>query len=153
MAEGFYIGTAIIFFVMCVIDMMSGNFARAMTGGTVALIAIILIVRRGIKGEQEIRRRMDFIAKYEPGKDEAWLRNAVMHDYDHSPAFYQSMQISQIPMVSAEEYFAEEKRYEQEMIKWIRSGYTIPCPEKKKLRIDPKTLRSPWNQNNNNKAP
>ena len=85
---------ALMTFCGCVIDLMSGNFSRAATGGTILAIALIWIICRvtsDLRAEREkLQKNLDEYKRWYPDQPESWARYRIsigMRDEDLRWAF------------------------------------------------------------------
>ncbi len=67
--EGFWVGTVILFLVTSVIDLLSGNFGRAATAGTLLVFCVIMLAHSSNKRKNDPNEKtiMDFYHKEYPG--------------------------------------------------------------------------------------
>ncbi len=92
MYDGIYYVTLLITIVCGFIDLMSGNFARAATAGTVLFILACIGVRAVIRDNQFTKQRIEALKKWYPNETEAWYRNRIQLNFDGLDIQYAAQQ-------------------------------------------------------------
>lgn len=92
MYEGLYWGALLICIACGVIDLMSGDFARAATAGTILFIMACFGIRSMIHESRFTKQRIEALKKWYPDETEDWYRNRIRLNFDGGDIQYAAKQ-------------------------------------------------------------
>lgn len=92
MYDGIFIVALLMTIVGGVIDLMSGNFARAATAAIILLILTGIGIRAVIKDNQLTKQRIEALKRWCPDKPEYWYRERIRLNFDGADIQYASQQ-------------------------------------------------------------
>ena len=90
MFEGFWVVSLMVVLVLGVIDLMSGDTARAGTAGTILFILLCIAIRAIVKDNEMEKKRIAALKKWYPDRTDAWYRNRIQHNFDGPDIAYAS---------------------------------------------------------------
>ena len=88
MYDGLYYGSVLICLACCVIDLLSGNFARAATAGTILFILFCIGVRAIARENREMKERIARYKEWYPGHPDAWYKYRIERSLDSPDIYY-----------------------------------------------------------------
>ena len=86
--DGFWGVSLLILLVLAVIDLMSGDFARAATAGTILFIILCWAFHSEGKKKDATKERIEALKRWYPDKPESWYRQKVAMNMDGADIAY-----------------------------------------------------------------
>ena len=87
MYDGIFLGAFLIFLACAVIDLTSGNFARAGAAGTILFIVLCIGLGSVSRDHREKKERIERLKKWCPGHPDAYYKHRVTNNLDGGDVF------------------------------------------------------------------